>query len=52
MTIDDMDIPGWRLYPLKGMKKSLWSITVYKNWRIVFKFEDRHAYVVNYEGYH
>ncbi len=52
MTIDDMDIPGWRLHPLKGKKKSLWSITVNKNWRIVFKFEDGHAYVVNYEDYH
>ena len=51
MTIDDMDIPGWRLHPLKGRKKNLWSITVNKNWRIVFKFEDGHAYVVNYEDY-
>ena len=52
MTIDDMDIPGWRLHPLKGRKKNLWSITVNKNWRVVFKFEDGHAYVVNYEDYH
>ncbi|MCF6336013.1 MAG: type II toxin-antitoxin system RelE/ParE family toxin, partial [Spirochaetales bacterium] len=52
MSIDDMDIPGWRLHPLKGRKKNLWSITVNKNWRIVFKFEDGHAYVVNYEDYH
>jgi len=52
MTIDDMDIPGWRLHPLKGRKKNLWSITVNKNWRVVFKFEDGHAYIVNYEDYH
>jgi len=52
ITIDDMDIPGWRLHPLKGRKKNLWSITVNKNWRVVFKFEDGHAYIVNYEDYH
>ena len=50
--IDDMDIPGWRLHQLKGSKKNLWSIVVNKNWRLVFKFEDGHAYIVNYEDYH
>ena len=52
ISIEDMDIPGWRLHPLKGKLKGLWSVTVNKNWRIVFKFEDGHAYVVNYEDYH
>jgi len=51
-SVDDMDVPGWRLHPLKGNKKTLWAIFVNKNWRIVFKFEDGHAYVVNYEDYH
>lgn len=51
-VIDDMDIPGWRLHPLKGKLKGLWAVTVNKNWRIVFKFKDGHAYVVNYEDYH
>jgi len=51
-TVDDVDIPGWRLHPLKGSKKNFWSIVVNKNWRLVFKFEDGHAYVVNYEDYH
>ena len=52
LCIDDMDIPGWRLHPLKGKLKGLWSVTVNKNWRMVFKFEDGHAYIVNYEDYH
>lgn len=51
-SIDDMDIPGWRLHPLKGDRKGLWAINVTGNWRVVFKFEDGHAYVVNYEDYH
>ena len=50
--IEDMDIPGFRLHQLKGGKKGLWAIDVNKNWRIVFKFEDGNAYVVNYEDYH
>ncbi|HCH23033.1 MAG TPA: hypothetical protein DE179_01885 [Oceanospirillaceae bacterium] len=34
--IDDMNIPGWRLQPLKGKRNKQWSITVSGNWRIVF----------------
>ena len=29
--IEDMDLPGFRLHPLKGQKKSLWAIDVNKN---------------------
>lgn len=50
--IDDMDIPGWRLHPLKGDKADLWAIDVNKNWRVVFEFDNGNAYVVNYEDYH
>ena len=50
--IEDMDLPGYRLHSLKGNKKGLMAIDVSKNWRIVFKFEDGNAYVVDYEDYH
>jgi len=50
--IEDMDIPGFRLHPLKGERKGLWSISVSANWRITFEFQDGNAYVVNYEDYH
>jgi proteic killer suppression protein len=50
--IDDMDIPGWRLHSLKGNRAELWAVNVSANWRVVFKFKDGHAYVVNYEDYH
>jgi len=50
--IEDMELPGFRLHQLKGRKKGLWAIDVSKNWRIVFKFQDGNAYVVNYEDYH
>ena len=52
ITIEDMDIPGYRLHELKGKLKGLWAIDVSKNWRIVFRFEYGDAYVVNYEDYH
>lgn len=50
--IEDMDLPGYRLHSLKGNKKGLWAIDVSKNWRVVFRFEDGNAYVVDYEDYH
>ncbi len=52
VTINDMDIPGYRLHELKGKLKGHWAINVSKNWRIVFRFKDNDAYVVNYEDYH
>ncbi|HEX4889300.1 MAG TPA: type II toxin-antitoxin system RelE/ParE family toxin [Alphaproteobacteria bacterium] len=50
--IEDMDIPGYRLHPLKGDKKGMWSITVNANWRVTFEFINGDAYIVNYEDYH
>ncbi len=52
ICIADMDLPGFRLHPLKGDMKGLWAIDVSKNWRIVFKFEDGAADSIDYEDYH
>ena len=51
-SIEDMDIPGFRLHPLKGKERSRWSVWVNGNWRITFEFKDGHAYVLDYEDYH
>ena len=51
-TIDDMDIPGLNLHPLKGSDKGRWSVWVNGNWRITFEFLDGHAHVLDYEDYH
>ena len=51
-TIDDMDIPGFRLHPLKGKLKRRWSVCVSGNWRITFEFKDGNAYILDYEDYH
>lgn len=51
-TIDDMDIPGFRLHPLKGSDQGRWSIWVNGNWRITFQFEQGNAHILDYEDYH
>ena len=51
-TVEDMDIPGFRLHPLKGKLRGRWSITVNGNWRLTFEFQDGNAYVLDYEDYH
>jgi len=51
-TIEDIDIPDYRLHSLKGARRGLWSITVNGNWRVTFEFTDGNAYIVNYEDYH
>jgi toxin HigB-1 len=29
---EDMDLPGWRLHPLKGQLKDHWAVWVDQNW--------------------
>ncbi|HLX81415.1 MAG TPA: type II toxin-antitoxin system RelE/ParE family toxin [Burkholderiales bacterium] len=48
----DMDLPGWRMHPLKGSLKGLWAVSVSGNWRLVFAFEDDDAVLVDYLDYH
>lgn len=51
-TIDDLDIPGYRLHPLKGNREGIWSITVSANWRLTFEYSDGNVFVLDYEDYH
>lgn len=51
-TIDDMDIPGFRLHPLKGESAGCGSISVNGNWRVTFEFREGNAHVLDYEDYH
>lgn len=52
VSIEDLNIPGYRLHPLKGARKGTWSITVNGNWRVTFEFTNGSAFIVNYEDYH
>ena len=51
-SIEDLDIPGYRLHPLNGNKQGIWSITVSGNWCVTFEFTDGNVYIVNYDDYH
>ena len=51
-TIADMDLPGFRLHPLKGDFKGLWAVTVRANWRVIFRLEEGEALDVDYIDYH
>ncbi|NND91246.1 MAG: Killer protein [Granulosicoccus sp.] len=51
-TIDDMDVPGYRLHPLKGKMKGRWSVSVSGNWRLTFTFVDGNVQLLDYEDYH
>jgi proteic killer suppression protein len=51
-NVEDMNLPGFSLHKLSGIKKQLWAISVNGNWRVTFEFENGNAYIVNYEDYH
>ena len=51
-NIDDMNIPSYRLHPLKGRMTGRWSISVSGNWRLTFEFRDSNVHVLDYEDYH
>ena len=47
-----MDLPSFRLHPLKGGLAGYWSVSVSGNWRIVFRFEEMDVCDVDLIGYH
>lgn len=49
---DDMNLPGWRLHPLKGELRGHWAVWVDENWRLTFTFENGDAVLVDYIDYH
>jgi len=51
-ALSEMDVPGFRLHPLKGDLKGLWGVTVRANWRVIFRFVDDAALDVDYVDYH
>jgi len=36
---DQMNLPGFRLHPLRGGLRGFWSVTVRANWRVIWRFE-------------
>jgi proteic killer suppression protein len=50
--VSDMDLPGFRLHPLKGEFRGLWAVTVRANWRVIFRMANGAALDVDYVDYH
>ncbi len=44
--------PSWKLHPLKGEFEGYWSLTVTKNWRLIFKFDGPDVILLDYLDYH
>ncbi len=51
-TIEDLNLPGYRLHQLRGDRQGICSIPVSGNWRLTFEFHEGDVYVLNYEDYH
>ena len=49
---EGMDLPGFRLHPLRGRMKGFHAVSVSANWRVIFRFEDGRAVDVDYVDYH
>ena len=47
-----MNIPGFRLHPLKGNFAGFWAVAVSRHWRIIFRLENGHAKEVDLVDYH
>lgn len=51
-VVEDMNLPGFRLHPLKGDLKGFWSVIARANWRIIFRSQDGHVWDVDLIDYH
>jgi proteic killer suppression protein len=51
-SVEDMNLPGFNLHPLKGLYQGFWAVTVRANWRVIFRFVEGHAFDVDYLDYH
>lgn len=51
-SVEDVNIPGFRLHALKGTERGRWSMWVNGNWRLTFEFQNGDAHVLDYEDYH
>jgi proteic killer suppression protein len=51
-TPQALNLPGYRLHPLKGELRGFWSVTVRANWRIIFRFEAEDIFDVELIDYH
>lgn len=51
-SIDDMNVPGFKIHRLRGRAQSRWAIWVSGNWRLTFEFEEGNVHFLDYEDDH
>ena len=47
-----LNLPLYRLHPLRGSRIGQWAASVSGNWRLIFEFEGKHATNVDLVDYH
>jgi proteic killer suppression protein len=52
MVIGQVDVPGFKLHKLSGVLNGFWAVTVSGNWRVIFRFKNGEAELVDYLDYH
>jgi proteic killer suppression protein len=52
ISLEQINIPGFRLHKLSGNLNGFWAVVVSGNWRVVFRFENGEAALVDYLDYH
>ena len=52
VRVKDMDLPGYRLHPLKADRVGEWAVSVSGNWRVIFRFEGPDIVDIDYDDYH
>ena len=50
--VEQMNIPGFKLHKLTGNLNGFWAVTVSGNWRVIFRFENGEATLLDYIDYH
>jgi proteic killer suppression protein len=47
-------VPSWKAHQLAGDRKSTWSLSVTKNWRLTFHIDQTEIEIIDldYEDYH
>jgi proteic killer suppression protein len=51
-TVEDMNLPGFKLHALKKQLQGFMAVTVRANWRVIFRFAEGDAFDVDYLDYH
>ena len=53
ISADDLRAPaGWRLHSLSGKLQVNYTLTVNRNWRVIFRFDGNDVELVDYLDYH